>query len=88
MRKFISDLGTLPAFIEPGSPWENGYIESFNGKMRDELLKCEIFDTMHEAKVLIERWKTYYNTIRPYGNLEYKPPAPESWVVDISLKMA
>ena len=88
MRKFISDLGTLPAFIEPGNPWENGYIESFNGKMRDELPNCEIFDTMQEAKVLIERWRTYYNTIRPHSTLKYKPPAPESWVVDISLKMA
>ena len=86
MRKFIRDLGTLPAFIEPGSPWENGYIESFNGKMRDELLNCEIFDTMQEAKVLIERWRTYYNTIRPHSALECMPPAPESWLVDISLK--
>lgn len=88
VRKFIRDLGTLPAFIEPGSPWENGYIESFNGKMRDELLNCEIFDTMQEAEVLIERWRTYYNTIRPHSALEYMPPAPESWVVDISFKMA
>ena len=56
--------------------------------MRDELLNGEIFDTMQEAKVLIERWKTYYNTIRPHSSLEYRPPAPESWVVDISLKMA
>ncbi|GAI88207.1 unnamed protein product [marine sediment metagenome] len=56
--------------------------------MRDELLNCEIFDTMQEAKVLIERWKTYYNTIRPYSALEYRSPAPESRVVDISLKMA
>ena len=55
VRKFIRNLGALPAFIEPGIPWENGYIESFNGKMRDELLNCEIFDTMQEAKMLIER---------------------------------
>ena len=88
VRKFISSLGTLPAFIEPGSPWENGYIESFNGKMRDELLNGEIFDTMAEAKVLIERWRAYYNTIRPHSSLDYKPPAPEARVVDISLKMA
>ena len=88
VRKFISNLGTLPTFIEPGSPWENGYVESFNGKMRDELLNCEIFDTMQEAKVLIERWRTYYNTIRPHSALEYRPPVPESWVVDINLKMA
>ena len=66
----------------------NGYIESFNGKMRDELLSGEIFDTMQEAKVLIERWRTYYNTIRPHSALEYKPLAPESWVVDIGLKIA
>jgi putative transposase len=88
VRKFISSLGTLPAFIEPGSPWENGYIESFNGKMRDELLNGEIFDTMTEAKVLIERWRAYYNTIRPHSSLSYKPPAPEARVVDISLQMA
>ena len=56
--------------------------------MRDELLNGEIFDTMQEAKVLIERWRTYYNTIRPHSALEYRPPSPESWVVDINLKMA
>ncbi len=88
VREFISNLGTLPAFIEPGSPWENGYIESFNGKMRDELLNGEIFDTMAEAKVLIERWRAYYNTIRPHSSLDYMPPAPEARVVDISLQMA
>ena len=88
VRKFISNLGTYPAFIEPGSPWENGYIESFNGKMRDELLNGEIFDTMAEAKVLIERWRAYYNTIRPHSSLKYMPPAPETRVVDISLQMA
>ena len=71
-----------------GSPWENGYIESFKGKMRDELLNGEIFDTMAEAKVLIERWRGYYNTIRPHSSLEYMPPAPEARVVDISLQMA
>ncbi len=88
VRKFIRNLGTYPAFIEPGSPWENGYIESFNGKMRDELLNGEIFDTMTEAKVLIGRWRAYYNTIRPHSSLDYIPPAPETRVVDISLQMA
>ena len=88
VRKFISNLGTYPAFIEPGSPWENGYIESFNGKMRDELLNGEIFDTMAEAMVLIEGWRAYYNTVRPHSSLEYRPPAPEARVVDISLQMA
>ena len=56
--------------------------------MRDELLNCEIFDTMTEAKVLIERWRAYYNTVRPHSSLEYMPPSRESWVVDIGLKMA
>jgi putative transposase len=56
--------------------------------MRDELLNCEIFDTMSEARVLIERWRAYYNTIRPHSSLEYRSPAPEFKVVDISLKMA
>lgn len=65
-------------FIEPGSPWENGYIESFNGKLRDELLKREVFDTLYEAKVLIERWREEYNTVRPHSSLGYRPPAPEA----------
>jgi putative transposase len=64
-------------FIEPGSPWENGYIESFNGKLRDELLDREVFETLLEAKVLIERWRVEYNTIRPHSSLGYRPPAPE-----------
>ncbi len=67
-------------FIEPGSPWENGYNESFNGKLRDELLNREIFDTLLEAKVLIERWRIEYNTIRPHSALGYRSPAPEAVV--------
>jgi len=62
-------------FIEPGSPWENGYIESFNGKLCDELLNCELFDTLLKAKVLIERWRRHYNTIRRHSSLGYRPPA-------------
>jgi putative transposase len=65
-------------FIEPGSPWENGYIESFNGKLRDELLKREVFDTLFEAQVLIERWRHEYNAVRPHSSLGYRPPAPET----------
>jgi transposase InsO family protein len=65
-------------FIEPGSPWENGYIESFNGKLRDELLNREIFYTSHEAKVLIEQWRQEYNQVRPHSALRYQPPAPEA----------
>jgi len=87
VRNFISNLGTYPAFIEPGSPRENGYIESFNGKLRDELSNGEIFDTMAEAMVLIEGWRAYYNTIRPHSSLSYMPPAPEARVVDIGLQM-
>jgi len=69
-------------FIEPGSPWENGYIESFNGKFRDELLNGEIFETLEEAKVLIESWRLEYNSIRPHSSLGYKPPAPEAWKME------
>ena len=65
-------------FIEPGSPWENGYVESFNGKLRDELLNREIFTTLLEAKVLVENWRREYNTTRPHRSLGYKPPAPET----------
>ena len=68
--------GTL--FIEPGSPWENGYIESFNGKLRDELLNRELFYTLHEAQVLIEQWRQHYNGVRPHSSLGYRPPAPET----------
>ena len=69
----------LAVAIEPGSPWENGTIESFNGTLRDELLEREAFDTLLEAKVLIERWRQHYNTIRPHSALGYRPPAPEGW---------
>jgi putative transposase len=63
-------------FIEPGSPWENGYIESFNGKLRDELLNREVFETLLEAQVLIEGWRREYNQVRPHSSLGYRPPAP------------
>jgi|TARA_Y100000031_G_scaffold123739_1_gene139204 transposase InsO family protein len=77
VRDWLSRVGVKTLFIEPGSPWENGYIESFNGKLRYELLNCEIFETMHEAKVLIEDWRLEYNTFRPHSSLGYRPPAPE-----------
>jgi len=76
LRQWLSDLGVKTLFIEPGSPWENGYIESFNGKFRDELLNREIFTTLLEAKVLIETWRKEYNEIRPHSSLGYRPPAP------------
>ncbi len=78
VRQWLADLSVKTLFIEPGSPWENGYIESFNGKLRDELLDGEIFDTLFEAQVLVERWRRYYNTVRPHSSLGYRPPAPEA----------
>ena len=78
VRKWLGRLGVTTLFIEPGSPWENGYVESFNGKLRDGLLNGEIFTTLLEAKVLIENWRREYNTIRPHSSLGYKPPAPET----------
>ena len=76
---WLQRLGVKTLFIEPGSPWENGYIESFNGKLRDELLNGEIFDTILEARVITERWRKKYNTIRPHSSLAYRPPAPEAY---------
>jgi len=76
VRKWLYDLGVTTLFIEPGSPWENGYIESFNGKLRDELLNGETFDTLVEAQVLIEMWRKEYNQVRPHSSLGYRPPAP------------
>jgi transposase InsO family protein len=74
-------LTIAPLFIEPGSPWENGYVESFNGKLRDELLNGELFYTLQEAQVLVERWRRQYNTRRPHSALGDRPPAPETRMV-------
>lgn len=78
LREWLSQLGVKTLYIEPGSPWENGYCESFNSKLRDELLAREIFYDLREAKALIEGWRRYYNTARPHSSLGYKPPAPET----------
>jgi len=78
VRGWLSRLGVTTLFIEPGSPWENGYIESFNGKLRDELINREVFTTLLEAKILIERWRQEYNQVRPHSALGYRPPAPEA----------
>jgi transposase InsO family protein len=80
VREWLGRVGVKTLFIEPGSPWENGYIESFNGKLSDELLDCAMFDTLLEAKVLIERWRRGYNTVRPHSSLRSRPPAPEAIV--------
>jgi putative transposase len=78
VREWLTKVGVKTLFIEPGSPWENGYVESFNGKLRDELLDREIFYSLTEAKVLIEMWRRHYNTVRPHSSLGYRPPAPET----------
>ncbi len=72
--------GAKTLFIEPGSPWENGYVESLNGKFRDELLNRELFYTLTEAKVLVERWRREYNAVRPHSSLDDRPPAPEAYL--------
>lgn len=76
LREWLSGLGTKSLYIEPGSPWENGYCESFNGKLRDECLNGEIFYSLKEAQTVIESWRVYYNTKRPHSALGYRPPAP------------
>ena len=78
IRKWLKDLSVKTLFIHPGSPWENGYNESFNGKLRDELLNGEIFYTLREAQVLIEMRREDYNTVRPHSSLGYRPPAPRA----------
>ena len=80
VRAWIKAVGAQAAFIEPGSPWENGYCESFNARFRDELLNGEIFYTLMEAKIVIEQWRQHYNTKRPHSALGYKPPAPEALI--------
>ncbi len=80
VRNWLTAVRVKTLYITPGSPWENGYIESFNGKLRDELLNREIFDTLLEAKILIKRWRHEYNHIRPHSSLGYRPPAPEAFM--------
>ena len=78
LRAWLARRGTKTGYITPGRPWENGYCESFNAKLRDELLNGELFYTLREAQVLIEQWRVHYNTIRPHSSLGYRPPAPET----------
>jgi putative transposase len=80
VRDWINAVGAKTAYIEPGSPWENGYCESFNARFRDELLNGEIFYSLKEAQIIIEEWRIHYNTVRPHSALRYRPPAPESFV--------
>lgn len=83
LRQWLAKLGTGTLYIAPGSPWENGYCESFNGKLRDECLNGEIFYSLKEAQIVIEKWRVLYNTLRPHSALGYRPPAPAAcnpWV--------
>ena len=80
VQKWITVVGAKTAYITPGSPWENGYIESFNARLRDELLNGEIFYSLREAQILIESWRRHYNGVRPHASLGYRPPAPEVFV--------
>ncbi len=88
VRSWLGRIGVKTLFIAPGSPWENGYNESFNGKLRDELLNGEIFYDLREAKVLIERWRRHYNTIRPHSALGYRAPAPETIITKDPIRPA
>jgi len=76
VREWLGRIGAKTLYIEPGSPWENGYNESFNGRLRDECLNVELFNNLMEAKIVIEHWRRQYNTIRPHSSLRYRPPAP------------
>jgi putative transposase len=83
LRQWLAATGAKTLYIEPGSPWENGYCESFNSKLRDEFLNGEIFYSLKEVQVLAERWRIHYNTIRPHSSLGYRSPAPETWPHEI-----
>jgi putative transposase len=85
VREWLASVGAKTLYIEPGSPWENGYCESFNGKLRDELLNGEIFYSLKEAQVIIEQWRKHYNTIRPHSSLGYRPPAPQTILLTQSI---
>lgn len=76
VRQWLGRIGVKTLYIEPGSPWENGYNESFNGRLRDECLKVELFNNLMEPKIIIEMWRRHYNTVRPQSSLGYRPPAP------------
>lgn len=88
LQDWIAVVGAKTAYIAPGSPWENGFIESFNARLRDELLDGEIFYSLAEARIVIESWRRHYNTVRPHGSLGYKPPAPEVFVPAMTARAA
>lgn len=85
LRRWLGRVGAKTLYIAPGSPWENGYCESFNGKLRNELLNGEIFYTLREAQVVIEQWRKHYNRVRPHSALGYRPPAPETTAAGLTM---
>ena len=85
IREWIGKVGAKTLYIKLGSPWENGYVESFNGKLRDELLNGEVFNTLQEAQILIERYRQTYNRTRPHSSLGYLPPAPQTAVLSVHM---
>ena len=88
VQDWITAVGARTAYIERGSPWENGFIESFNARLRDELLNGEIFYTLREAQIVIESWRRHYNTVRPHASIGYKAPAPEVFVPELAASPA
>jgi putative transposase len=88
VQAWIAAVGAKTAYIAPGSPWENGYIESFNARLRDKLLDGEIFYSLREAQIIIESWRRHYNTVRPHASLGYRPPAPEVFVPAFAVTQA
>jgi transposase InsO family protein len=88
VREWIAAVGAKTAYITPGSPWENGFVESFNARRRDELLDGEIFYSLKEARIVIENWRRRYTTPRPHGSLGHKPPAPEAFAPALAARAA
>ena len=88
VREWITAVGAKTASIAPGSPWENGFIESFNARLRDELLDGEVFYSVREAQVVIESWRRHYNAVRPHASLGYRAPAPEVFVPALAARTA
>ena len=87
-QDWIAAVGAKAAYIAPGSPWENGFIESFNARLRDELLNGEIFYSLAEARIVVESWRRHYNAKRPHASLGYKPPAPEVFIPAFAARAA
>ena len=84
VQEWIAAVGAKTAYIAPGSPWENGFVESFNARLRDELLNGEIFYSLAEARVIIEAWRRHFNAVRPHASLGYRAPAPEVFVPSLA----